>query len=224
MFAFLHSKTVISFNILLELQILYLRNIFILFYSERHSGITLEQNRVRCGAFWAIFHTISLNIWLLKSWNKYSISWLPFHVDFKSNLITLESLSIFFLPADWGGGGGGGHVPPVPPPPPPVVTPLWRGILLYKTLAAHPTQFKGEYPSHPPPPAVIIYASWGLFTTPTGQAILSTLLLNIILLGMHLEHVYSIIDEMLSILLSCRKWIVYKFGIRIIISPFHRTP
>ena len=67
MFAFSHSKTVISFNILLVLQILCSRNIFILFYSERQSGITLEQNRVRCGAFRAIFHTISLNIWLLKS-------------------------------------------------------------------------------------------------------------------------------------------------------------
>ena len=58
-----------------------------------------------------VFHTISLNIWLLKSWNKYLISWLPFHVDFKSNLITLESLSIFFGQQIGGGGGG------VPPPP-----------------------------------------------------------------------------------------------------------
>ena len=52
----------------------------------------------------------SLNIWLLKSWNKYLISWLPFHVDFKSNLITLESLSIFL--ASRLGGGGGGRGPP----------------------------------------------------------------------------------------------------------------
>ena len=50
-FACSGAKTVISFNILLVLQILCLRNIFILFYSERQSGITLEQNRVRCGAF-----------------------------------------------------------------------------------------------------------------------------------------------------------------------------
>ena len=101
------------------LQILCLWNIFILFYSERQSGITLEQNRVRCGAFWAIFHTLktfhSLNIWLLKSWNKYLISWLPFHVDFKNNLITLESLSLFFCQ------------PIAPPPPPSVVTPLVPG-------------------------------------------------------------------------------------------------
>ena len=111
MFAFSHSKTVISFNILLVLQILCLRNIFILFYSERQSGITLEQNRVRCGAFWAIFHTISLNIWLLKSWNKYLISWLPF-IELPLNHF------IFFCQPIWGA------CAPRAPPPPPVVTPL----------------------------------------------------------------------------------------------------
>ena len=64
MFAFSQSKTVISFNILLVLQILCLRNIFILFYSERQSGITLEQIMLGAGLF-EQYSTLSLETHLV---------------------------------------------------------------------------------------------------------------------------------------------------------------